>query len=175
MWKRDQAPKPAETPSTPPPRVATSQPKPAPEPSPAPVQTSRSAASSIGRSVVIKGELSGTEDLTVEGKVEGTIELHGNRLTVGREGRVQASVSATTVVVEGQVIGDISATERISIQENGSVEGDLAAPSVAIAEGAHFRGSVDMQRRTSGNTRQTSSQVPASKPNGQAGAATVAH
>jgi cytoskeletal protein CcmA (bactofilin family) len=99
----------------------------------------------IGKSVVIKGELSGSEDLTIEGQVEGKIELRQNLLTIGPNARIKAQVFAKTVVVEGQVHGNISAGERIDIRDKGVVEGNLAAPRVAIADGAHFRGSIDMQ------------------------------
>ncbi|HEY3380386.1 MAG TPA: polymer-forming cytoskeletal protein [Vicinamibacterales bacterium] len=101
----------------------------------------------IGKSVVIKGELNGSEDLTVEGHVEGKIELKEHVLTIGPHGRIKASIFAKAVVVLGEVSGDISASEKVDIRDNGSVDGNIIAPRVAIAEGAHFRGSVDMQRK----------------------------
>jgi cytoskeletal protein CcmA (bactofilin family) len=100
----------------------------------------------IGKSVVIKGELSGSEDLTIEGQVEGRIELKDHLLTIGAHGRIRAAVFAKAVVVLGEVIGDIKATEKVAIRDNGAVEGDIAAPKVAIAEGARFRGGIDMQQ-----------------------------
>lgn len=100
----------------------------------------------IGKSVVIKGDLSGSEDLTIEGTVEGKIELRQNVLTIGANGKIKAQVFAKIVVVQGEVTGNITATERVDIRDNGSVDGDLAAPRIAIADGAHFRGSIDMQR-----------------------------
>jgi len=100
----------------------------------------------IGKSVVIKGELNGSEDLTIEGQVEGKIELRQNVLTIGANGRIKAQVFAKSVVVLGEVTGNVTATEKVDIRDNGSVDGDIAAPRVAIAEGAHFRGSIDMQR-----------------------------
>jgi cytoskeletal protein CcmA (bactofilin family) len=101
----------------------------------------------IGKSVVIKGELNGSEDLTIEGHVEGKIELRDHVLTIGPNGKIKAAVFAKAIVVLGEVIGDVSATEKVDIRENGSVEGDITSPRVAIAEGAHFRGSVDMQNK----------------------------
>jgi cytoskeletal protein CcmA (bactofilin family) len=101
----------------------------------------------IGRSVVIKGELDGSEDLTIEGHVEGKIELRDHTLTVGANGRVKAQVFAKAVIIVGELVGNINATEKVDIRENGSVDGDIVAPRVAIAEGAHFRGSIDMQRK----------------------------
>ena len=100
----------------------------------------------IGKSVVIKGELSGSEDLTIEGQVDGKIELRQNILTIGPNGRIKAQVFEKAVVVQGEVTGNISASEKVDIRDNGSVDGDIASPKVAIAEGAHFRGSIDMQK-----------------------------
>ena len=100
----------------------------------------------IGKSVIIKGELSGSEDLTIEGQVEGKIELNNNVLTIGTNAKIKAQVFAKVVVVLGEVTGNINASEKVDIRDNGSVDGDIISPRVAIAEGAHFRGSVDMQR-----------------------------
>ena len=101
----------------------------------------------IGKSVVIKGELSGSEDLTIEGQVEGKIELRQNVLTIGPNGKIKAQVFAKSIVILGEVTGNVTATEKVDIRDNGSVDGDIAAPRVAIAEGAHFRGSIDMQKQ----------------------------
>ena len=101
----------------------------------------------IGKSVVIKGELNGSEDLTIEGHVEGTIQLKENVLTIGPNGRIKAQVFAKSVIVLGEVTGNVTASDKVDIRDNGSVDGDIIAPRVAIAEGAHFRGSVDMQRK----------------------------
>ena len=100
----------------------------------------------IGKSVVIKGELSGSEDLTIEGHVEGRIDLKDNVLTIGPNGKIKAEIFAKAVVVLGEVTGNVTASEKVDIRDNGSVDGDIASPRVAIAEGAHFRGSIDMQR-----------------------------
>jgi cytoskeletal protein CcmA (bactofilin family) len=101
----------------------------------------------IGKSVIIKGELSGSEDLTIEGTVEGQIELRDHVLTIGPNGKIKARVFAKSVIVMGNVTGNIMATEKINIRENGSVDGDITAPKIAITEGAQFRGSIDMQRQ----------------------------
>ena len=100
----------------------------------------------IGKSVVIKGELNGSEDLTIEGHVEGKIELKDHVLTIGSNGRIRAAVFAKSVIVLGEVVGNVTGTEKVDIRDNGSVDGDIVSPRVAIAEGAHFRGSVDMKR-----------------------------
>jgi cytoskeletal protein CcmA (bactofilin family) len=102
----------------------------------------------IGKSVVIKGELTGSEDLTLEGHVEGKIELKQHVLTIGPHGRIKAEVFAKAVIVLGEVVGNITASEKVDIRDNGKVDGNIVAPRVAIAEGAHFRGSVDMQRKS---------------------------
>lgn len=99
----------------------------------------------IGQSVIIKGELRAKEDLNIDGQVEGTVELDSNILTIGAKGRLKAQVSAKAVVVMGKVDGNIRATETVNIREGAWVEGDVAAPRVGIAEGAHFRGGIDMQ------------------------------
>ena len=101
----------------------------------------------IGKSVIIKGELSGSEDLTIEGNVEGKIELRDNTLTIGPNGKIRAEVFAKQVIVLGEVTGNVTASEKVDIRDNGSVDGDVTAPRVAIAEGAHFRGAIDMQQK----------------------------
>ena len=101
----------------------------------------------IGKSVVIKGKLNGSEDLTIEGHVEGKIELRDHVLTIGPNGKIKAELFAKSVVVLGEVVGNVSASEKVDIRENGSVDGDITSPRVAIAEGAHFRGSVDMAQK----------------------------
>ncbi len=101
----------------------------------------------IGKSIVIKGDLSGNEDLVIEGKVEGKIDLPNNRLTIGAGGQVQAQVHAKNVVVVGRVAGNVSASERLEIQASGIVEGDVEAPRLVVAEGAVLNGSVKMSAK----------------------------
>ena len=110
-------------------------------------QSMHEEKASIGKSIVINGELSGSEDLTVEGRVDGKIELRDHVLTVGSNGRIKAQISAKAIVVLGQVTGNLNATEKVDIKETGSVEGDVVAPRVAIADGSHFKGSIDMQKK----------------------------
>ena len=106
----------------------------------------------VGKSVVIKGEVNGSEDLTIEGQVDGKIELRQHMLTIGPNGRITAEVFAKSVVILGTVAGNVTATEKVNIRESGSVDGDITAPRVAIAEGAHFRGKVDMSTKVSNST-----------------------
>lgn len=115
---------------------------------------------SIGQSVIITGGLSAKEDLTIEGQVEGKVELDQNVLTIGPNGRIRAQVKAKVVIVMGKVTGNISAAEKIEIGEKASVEGDLTAPRVGIADGAHFKGQIDM-RRTETKPVSGSTGVPA--------------
>ena len=98
----------------------------------------------IGQSVVVKGQLRGTEDLTIEGQVKGRIDLDRNVLTIGPNGRIEAQVHARVVNVQGKVEGDISATDAINIRETATVDGAVVAPSVGIEEGASFRGQIDI-------------------------------
>lgn len=99
----------------------------------------------IGKSVFIKGELTGDEDLTIEGRVEGKIELKDHNLVIGPNGKIKAEMYARNVTVVGNVVGNIVANEIVEIRTSGSVVGDIKAPRISIADGAHFKGSVDMQ------------------------------
>ena len=98
----------------------------------------------IGKSVVIKGEINGSEDLMIEGKVDGKISLPQNTLTVGVNGQLNAEISAKVVVVLGEIKGNVSASEKVDIRDQGTVDGDIKTKKLAIADGAHFRGSIDM-------------------------------
>jgi len=119
----------------------------------------------IGKSVVIKGELNGSEDLTIEGHVEGKIELRDHALTIGPNGKIKAEVFAKSVIVVGVFFDNATATEKVDIRDNGSVDGDIISPRVAIAEGAHFRGSVDM-KKAGGAPPKTDVKAPDTKPTG---------
>ena len=168
MWKRDEAPKPTSSQPTPAAPVASSQPvSAAPQPD---VRRIERDMVNIGKSVVIKGELNGSEDLTIEGHVEGKIELKDHVLTIGPNGKIKAQVFAKSVIVLGEVNGNVSATEKVDIRDGGSVDGDIISPRVAIAEGAHFRGSVDMQRKAVQPAQASSGQQKAATPAPQAAA-----
>jgi cytoskeletal protein CcmA (bactofilin family) len=139
MWKKDEAVRPPSAPGPAPSMPAQSHDAGAARPSGKDIVQ-------IGKSVVVKGALSASEDMTIDGLVEGTIELRQNVLTIGPNGKIMAKVLAKSVVVLGHVHGNITAVEKIDIRDSGSVDGDLVSPKVAISEGAHFRGSIDMQR-----------------------------
>ena len=98
----------------------------------------------IGRSIQIDGDLRGDEDLRIEGNVSGTVELRNSVLTIGKEGRVKAGVYAKSIAVDGETKGDLYATESVSVHVNARVQGNIIAPKVSIEEGAHFRGSIEM-------------------------------
>lgn len=111
----------------------------------------------IGSSIQIKGELQGDEDLTIDGRVEGKIDLREHNLTIGPNGKIKADLFAKTIVVAGEVSGNANAAERVEIAPTGRLIGNIAAPRITIADGAHFKGSVDMERgaeaRSPGSTR----------------------
>ncbi len=149
MWKKDDVP--AQTPAPPAPRLeATPSPEgPAPAVPIAPTAPAARAAgaadrATIGRSITIKGEVSGDEDLLIQGRVDGSVALRQHLVTVGAEGEVKASISGRVVTVEGRVEGDVSAQEQIILRSSAWVEGNIAAPRVVLEDGARFRGGVDM-------------------------------
>jgi len=108
------------------------------------VEPKESSLHSIGTSVQVKGELTGSEDVRIDGSFEGIIALPDHRLQVGRTGRVHADVDARAVVVEGEVVGNIHAEDRVEVAATGSVFGDICAARVVLADGARFKGSIDM-------------------------------
>jgi len=127
---------PAHTPATAPPRSAE------------PVrETSRSSEiATIGKSVVVKGELSGSEDLVVDGEVEGSIALRGQSLTIGPNGRVRANIEARNVILHGRVDGDIHASDRVELRKSASLSGDITTMRISIEDGAFFKGTIDIQK-----------------------------
>ena len=138
-----------------------SNPNPSPEPvRPTPVQpaieTARPAAqsssspageqASISKGLSIKGEITGTESLFIDGKVEGSINIPGNRVTVGKNGVVSASISAREIVVLGKLKGNVTATDRVDIRAEGALTGDVAAARISIEDGAFFKGGIDIRK-----------------------------
>lgn len=148
MWKPSQtgtvspnptpepAPRPAPVPSTP---VA--------EPvNRAPVASSNAEQATIGKGLYVKGEITGTESLFIDGKIEGSINLPGNRVTVGRNGQVTANVTAREVVILGKIRGNVNASDRVDIRAEGSLAGDVAAARISIEDGAYFKGGIDIKK-----------------------------
>jgi cytoskeletal protein CcmA (bactofilin family) len=167
MWK------PTNQPQTPGGRPAEPERPAPPSPSSAPVMSTpmsepmatRPAATTttadqatIGKSLVIKGEVTGSESLYIDGRVEGSINLSGNRVTVGRNGVVSANVNAREIVVLGKVRGNLTASDRVDIRSDGSLTGDVVAARISIEDGAYFKGGIDI--RKGGQTGQQ-------KPNGE--------
>jgi cytoskeletal protein CcmA (bactofilin family) len=110
--------------------------------------TARSEMSLIGESVVIRGELSCSEDLYIDGQVEGTIDPKGNRLTIGPNGRVKANISACAVIVQGKLEGSIQASDRVDLKQSAVVTGDIATQRISIDDGAYFKGRVNIQKES---------------------------
>jgi cytoskeletal protein CcmA (bactofilin family) len=102
----------------------------------------------IGPSILIKGELTGMEDLTIDGTVEGKIELRDHNLVVGPNGKIKADIYGKTITITGEVRGNAYASHKVEIGETGTLHGDIVAPRIAIADGAHFKGSVEMSSGT---------------------------
>ena len=142
-------------------------------PRPAPVATGSVAAAvptgeqaTIGKSLIVKGELSGSESLYIDGKVEGAINLPGNRVTVGRNGQVAANIVAREVVVLGKVRGNCQASDRVDIRSEGSLTGDVIAARISIEDGAFFKGGIDI--RKPGGTEAKPAPVATSTPEKEA-------
>ena len=129
--------------STPPaPTMSSSEPA-----APRPVTTTTTAdQATIGKSLVIKGEVTGSESLYIDGRVEGSINLAGNRVTVGRNGVVAANINAREIVVLGKVRGNLTASDRVDIRSDGSLTGDVVAARISIEDGAFFKGGIDIRK-----------------------------
>lgn len=159
MWKKDDstqaAPKPAPRPDITVPRAEARPTK------------SAGGRATIGRSITIRGEVTGDEDLLIEGHVDGSVDLKQHSVTVGADGKVKANIIARVVMVEGTVEGDLRADEQVVLRSAAHVQGDITSPRVVLEDGATFRGLVDMgeaaasgkrrgeadARRTSGNAK----------------------
>ncbi len=115
----------------------------------------------IGKSISIHGDVTGDEDLVIEGDVKGKVELPNNQLTLGAGGRIHAEVSAKSVVVIGKVTGNVTGSERVEIQATGVVEGDVHAPRLVVAEGAVLNGTIHMRSGTNAGPAASTSQAPA--------------
>lgn len=108
----------------------------------------------VGASIIIKGDVSGEEDLVVQGRVEGKIELKQHNVTIGKSGRVKADIWGKVISVEGEVTGNLIADDKVIIRQSGAVRGNITAPRVTLEEGSKFKGSIDMDAK--GQERQKS-------------------
>ena len=113
---------------------------------PSRTQAGNTEQATLGKGLFIKGEITGSESLYIDGKVEGAINLPGNRLTIGRNGQVSANITAREVVVLGKVKGNVSATDRVDIRAEGSLNGDVSAARISIEDGAFFKGGIDIRK-----------------------------
>jgi cytoskeletal protein CcmA (bactofilin family) len=166
MWNRqkDEPPPPIrETPAPAPVREAAREVR-APEPPRERESTLRGGIATIGKNLVVKGNVSGSEDLYIDGELEGSVDLRDNNITVGPNGRVNANLHARDIVVLGRLKGNVRAVERLEIRKTGSLIGDIVTARVVIEDGAYFKGSIDIQKGT----------VPSATPAAVAPAATPA-
>jgi cytoskeletal protein CcmA (bactofilin family) len=143
-----------------------------PGPSRPAMKSGPSEAAVIGKSIKIDGDVRGDEDLLIKGEVRGTIHLPNNSVTIGSEGAVHAEVKAKTICVEGTVDGDLFATDRVSVRSSARVTGNIKAPRVGLDDGAHFKGSIEMdvepaKDRSATHSSAKASPAEASKANGE--------
>ena len=167
MWKptsQPAAPSP-EPPRVPPPYTPQNSPtESGPAVAPRPAILNQQDQATIGKSLVIKGEVAGSEALFIDGRVEGAINLAGNRVTIGRNGVIAANISAQDVIVMGRVRGNISATDRVDIRNEGSLTGDVVAQRISIEDGAFFKGGIDIRKpgtKANGEAKTDAPLVPA--------------
>ena len=160
---RPAEPAPAPRPATTPPTTNVTSPVPA-----AAEPQRRGERATIGPSIFIKGDLTGDEDLVIEGRVEGKVDLKQNNVTVGRNGRVKADVYGQVVTIEGEVDGNVFAREQAILRQAGAIRGNITAPRVVLEDGSRFKGSIDMEAKDSGRTHasgmQGQAQGPAKEP-----------
>jgi len=141
--KRDDQPNAPEPAPTAPRPTSSTPAASAPSPSPEPRRSSERAT--IGPSIIIKGDLSGGEDLVIEGRVEGKVDLKQHNVTVGRSGRVKADIFGKVITIEGEVDGNVFAQEQAILRQAGAIRGNITAPRVILEDGSRFKGSIDME------------------------------
>ncbi len=177
MWKPTNAPSSNLTPNPEPQRsYAPPAPEPQSTPRPATPAINTQEQATLGKSLVIKGEVTGSESLYIDGRVEGSINLPGNRVTVGRNGVVSANISAREVVVLGKVRGNLTASDRVDIRGEGSLTGDVVAQRISIEDGAYFKGGIDIRKpgqKVNGEAKEGATTTPATETSTGAAAARV--
>lgn len=114
-----------------------------------PPESAQGEQAHLGKSVFIKGEVSGSEDLYLDGQVEGSIDLKGNRLTIGPNGKVKANITARSIVIHGKLEGNLNAADRVDLKQSAIVTGDIVTQRISIDDGAFFKGGVDISRGAS--------------------------
>ena len=146
MWKPNQTGSINTNPMPEPPRAMPPAPAVQPVEAPSRPQAVTGEQATIGKGLFIKGDITGSESLYIDGKVEGSVNLPGNRVTVGRNGQVAANIVAREIVVLGKVKGDVSASDRVDIRAEGSLNGNVAAARISIEDGAFFKGGIDIKK-----------------------------
>ncbi len=168
MWKKDETPEPI-TYTRPEPAVGPVRPA-APLDAPPPPPVTGSSRATIGSSITIRGDVTGDEDLLIQGRVDGSVDLKQHSVTVGREGQVKADISGRVIAVEGRVEGNLIADEQVILRSSAVVQGDITSPRVVLEDGARFRGGVDMgelppavapQQRPAGKAEKPARSAPA--------------
>lgn len=154
MWKNQPEKESAFPPARPntapqPPTAVATSPAPMPTAVPAPAPRAAERPTHLGKSVYVKGAISGGEDLYVDGRVEGTIDLAKNTVTIGLNGQVQADVTAREVVIQGKLSGNVTAGDRVEIRAQGALTGDVTCARISIEDGAFFKGGIDIQKTAS--------------------------
>ena len=149
MWKRP------DDVAVPPP-VASDQPRPASPPPPPARPPAPSSPARLGPSLQLEGKLSGDEDLLVDGRFRGEIQVPEHQVTIGGDGRVEGEVRASAIVVEGEVRGNLTASQQVLVRASGRVHGDIRAPRVALDQGCRFKGAIDMEP----NAKSTPADLP---------------
>lgn len=137
---------------------------PPPAPAKSTVDQSANQSTTIGASIKIKGELSGEEDLVIQGNVEGTVKLKDNSISVSEQGKVQADVYARSIIVQGELSGDLYGTESVTVARSGRVNGNIIAPRVVLEDGAQFKGNIDMDSKNAGAAHAPDTAVASTKP-----------
>jgi cytoskeletal protein CcmA (bactofilin family) len=174
MWNKrkeeENQPK-AVTPSAPAPSVIKETPAMSTAPAMSYVPSETRGPAIIGKSVMIKGQIFSREDLTIDGEVDGSVELHEHRLTVGPNGKLQAGVKAREVVVLGTIHGNVEASDKIDIRKDAKLVGDIKTSRIVIEDGAYFKGSIDIVRT---EAKPAAPKAPVPTPAAPAPAANVA-
>jgi len=125
-----------------------------------PLSSPRESSAAIGASIRIKGDVTGDENLIIQGHVEGTIRVQGHNVTISKSGKVKANIEANQIIIEGEVHGDLLGDEKVIIRDTGNVLGNVVAPRVTLEDGALFKGSIEMEPRPKAMTTNKPSSTP---------------
>ncbi|HEX4227984.1 MAG TPA: polymer-forming cytoskeletal protein [Bryobacteraceae bacterium] len=126
--------------------------------------TSRSSSATLGKNVTVKGQIYAREDLTIDGEVEGTVECHEHRLTIGPNARVQAGLKAREIVIHGSIQGNVEAADKIDIKKEAKLVGDIKTSRIVIEDGAYFKGSIDISKAAVAPPKANAAAAPVAQP-----------